>query len=137
MSAPPARQSPAESRYSCYTLGVLLVVYVFNFVDRQILAILNDEIKADLGLGDAQMGFLYGTAFAVFYAVFGIPFGRLADVWVRRSLVAYAVAFWSAATAMSGFARNFLELGIARIAVGAFGSGGYFLICFLGVVVTW
>ena len=123
MSAPPAPQSPAEFRYSCYTLGVLLVVYVFNFVDRQILAILNDEIKADLGLGDAQMGFLYGTAFAVFYAVFGIPFGRLADVWVRRSLVAYAVAFWSAATAMSGFARNFLELGIARIAVGVGEAG--------------
>ena len=111
-------QTPGEFRYSCYTLGILMLVYVFNFVDRQILAILNEEIKGDLALSDAQMGFLYGTAFAVFYALFGIPFGRLADVWVRRTFVAYAVAFWSTATAFSGFARNFLELGIARIAVG-------------------
>jgi sugar phosphate permease len=72
-------------------LGVLVLVYVLNFVDRQILSILNEEIKRDLGLDDAQMGFLYGTAFAVFYAVFGIPLGRLADVWVRRSLIAISL----------------------------------------------
>ena len=95
-----------------------MLVYIVNFVDRQILAILNEEIKGDLSLTDAQMGFLYGTAFAVFYALFCIPFGRLADVWVRRTLVAYAVAFWSLATAVSGLSRNFLELGSARIAVG-------------------
>jgi MFS family permease len=95
-----------------------MLVYIVNFIDRQILAILNEEIKGDLGLTDAQMGFLYGTAFAVFYALFCIPLGRLADVWVRRTLVAYAVAFWSIATALSGFARNFFELGTARIAVG-------------------
>lgn len=116
-------QTPGEFRYSCYTLGILMLVYVFNFVDRQILAILNEEIKGDLALSDAQMGFLYGTAFAVFYALFGIPFGRLADVWVRRTFVAYAVAFWSTATVFSGFARNFLELGIARIAVGVGEAG--------------
>jgi MFS family permease len=69
------------------------------------------------------MGFLYGTAFAVFYALFGIPLGRLADVWVRRTLIAYALAFWSTATALSGFSRNFLELGIARIAVGVGEAG--------------
>lgn len=95
-----------------------MLVYIVNFIDRQILAILNEEIKGDLGLTDAEMGFLYGTAFAVFYALFCIPLGRLADVWVRRTLVAYAVAFWSLATAVSGFARNFFELGAARIAVG-------------------
>jgi len=100
-----------------------MLVYIINFVDRQILAILNEEISRDLALSDAQMGFLYGTAFAVFYAVFGIPFGRLADVWVRRTMIAYAVAFWSTATVMSGFARNFLELGIARIAVGVGEAG--------------
>ncbi len=111
-------QTPAEFRYSCYTLFILMVVYIVNFIDRQILAILNEEIKGDLGLTDAQMGFLYGTAFAVFYALFCIPLGRLADVWIRRTLVAYAVAFWSLATALSGFARNFFELGAARIAVG-------------------
>ncbi|NIV77055.1 MAG: MFS transporter, partial [Gammaproteobacteria bacterium] len=62
--------TPAEFRYSVYTLSILVLVYVFNFIDRQILSILNEEIKRDLGLSDAQMGFLYGTAFAVFYAVF-------------------------------------------------------------------
>ncbi len=116
-------QTPAEFRYSCYTLGVLLLVYIVNFIDRQILSILNEEIKRDLGLSDAQMGFLYGTAFAVFYALFGIPLGRLADVWVRRTLIAYALAFWSTATALSGLARSFLQLGVARIAVGVGEAG--------------
>ncbi len=116
-------QSAAEFRYSCYTLGVLVLVYVFNFIDRQILSILNDEIKRDLGLSDAQMGFLYGTAFAIFYALFGIPLGRLADVWVRRTLIACSLAFWSTATAVSGMAQNFLHLGLARIGVGVGEAG--------------
>jgi MFS family permease len=104
-------------------LGVLVLVYVLNFVDRQILSILNEEIKRDLGLDDGQMGFLYGTAFAVFYAVFGIPLGRLADVWVRRSLIAISLAVWSAMTALSGLARNFAELAAARIGVGVGEAG--------------
>jgi MFS family permease len=123
LSSQPTVQTPAEFSYSCYTLVVLTIVYVVNFVDRQILAILNEEIKRDLHLTDAQMGFLYGTVFAIFYSLFGIPFGRLADTWIRRTLVAYAVAFWSAATIISGFARNFTELGLARIAVGVGEAG--------------
>ena len=63
-----------------YVLFVLILVYIFNFIDRQILSILEEEIKLDLGIGDAEIGFLYGTAFAIFYAVFGISLGRLADV---------------------------------------------------------
>jgi len=105
------------------TLGVLVLVYVLNFVDRQILSILNEEIKRDLALDDGQMGFLYGTAFAVFYAVFGIPLGRLADVWVRRSLIAASLAVWSAMTALSGLTRNFAELAAARIGVGVGEAG--------------
>ena len=101
-----------------YTLGVLVVVYVFNFLDRQIVSILAERIKADLGVSDAQIGFLYGTAFAVFYALFGIPLGRLADVWDRRRLIALGLAFWSAATAASGLARGFGQLAAARIGVG-------------------
>ena len=73
--------------YSKYVLGVLVVVYVLNFLDRQIITILAEDIKADLGISDAEIGFLYGTAFAVFYAIFGIPLGRLADVWTRRTLI--------------------------------------------------
>ena len=67
----PQTRAELDSPYSNYVLGVLVLVYVFNFLDRQILSILNEEIKRDLGLNDAQMGFLYGTAFAVFYAIFG------------------------------------------------------------------
>jgi MFS family permease len=104
--------------YSRYVLAVLVVVYVFNFIDRQILSILAEHIKADLGVTDAQMGFLYGTAFAVFYAVFGIPLGRLADVWDRRRLIAWGLAAWSAMTALSGLARNFPQLALARFGVG-------------------
>ena len=112
-----------DTRYSSYVLGVLVLVYVFNFIDRQILSILNEEIKRDLGLSDAQMGFLYGTAFAVFYALFGIPLGRLADVWTRRSLISVSLAFWSTMTALSGLARNFAQLGAARIGVGVGEAG--------------
>jgi MFS family permease len=99
-------------------LGVLVLVYVFNFLDRQILSILAERIKSDLGVNDAQIGFLYGTAFAVFYAVFGLPLARLADVWDRRKLIALGLAFWSAMTALSGLASNFTELAVARFGVG-------------------
>ena len=105
-------------RYARYVLFVLVIVYVFNFVDRQILSILAEDIKADLGITDAQIGFLYGTAFAVFYAVFGIPLGRLADVWVRRSLIGLGLLFWSAMTALSGTARSFGSLAVFRFGVG-------------------
>ena len=84
--------------YPRYVLTVLVLVYVFNFLDRQILSILAERIKADLGLTDAQIGFLYGTAFAVFYALFGIPLGRLADVWDRRRLIALGLTAWSLMT---------------------------------------
>ena len=99
-------------------LGVLVLVYVFNFVDRQILSILAERIKADLRLSDAEIGFLYGTAFAVFFAVFGIPLSRLADVWDRRKLIAVGLAAWSLLTALSGMARSFPELAAARFGVG-------------------
>jgi MFS family permease len=122
-SSPPDSQIPSGdstvgSPYAWYVLGVLVIVYVFNFIDRQILSILAERIKADLQLSDAQLGFLYGTAFAVFYAIFGIPLGRLADVWDRRRLIAIGLAFWSALTAASGLARSFTQLALARIGVG-------------------
>ena len=109
MSDGPRADAAGEvgGRYAKYVLFVLVVVYVFNFIDRQILSILAEDIKADLGLTDAQIGFLYGTAFAVFYAVFGIPLGRLADVWTRKSLISIGLAFWSVMTALSGTARSF------------------------------
>jgi MFS family permease len=94
------------------------LVYVLNFVDRNIISILAEDIKADLGLRDDQIGFLYGTAFGVFYALFGIPLGKLADSWHRVRLMSAGLAIWSAFTALSGFARNFAVLSVARIGVG-------------------
>ena len=103
--------------YAHYVLFVLVIVYVFNFVDRNILSILSQNIQADLGASDAQMGYLYGTVFAIFYAVFGIPLARFADVWVRRSLISAGLLFWSLMTAMSGFARSYGVLALFRTGV--------------------
>lgn len=104
--------------YSWYALSVLVIIYVLNFVDRNIISILAEDIKADLGLRDDQIGFLYGTAFGVFYALFGIPLGKLADSWHRVRLMTVGLAVWSAFTALSGFAKNFAMLSVARIGVG-------------------
>lgn len=118
MSTSAAPSIEPGGRYARYVLAVLTLVYVFNFLDRQILSILAEEIKSDLAVTDAQLGYLYGTAFAVFYAVFGIPLGRLADVWDRRRLIAAGLCCWSAMTALSGLAGNFTHLALARIGVG-------------------
>jgi len=109
---------PRIGTYAWYALFVLVLVYVINFIDRQILSILAEDIKSDLQLKDAQIGFLYGTAFAVFYALFGIPLGRLADSWYRGRLMAIGLALWSSMTALSGFANSFGMLAAARIGVG-------------------
>jgi len=108
---------PSE-RYAWYMLSVLVLVYMLNFIDRQILSILAEDIKRDLNLTDADLGFLYGTAFGVFYSLFGIPLGRLADNWHRVRLMTAGLALWSAMTALSGFARSGTQLAAARIGVG-------------------
>ncbi len=113
-----AGPEPKASGYSWYVLGVLVVVYILNFIDRQILSILAEDIKRDLVLTDADLGFLFGAAFAVFYALFGIPLGRLADNWNRKRLLAVGLALWSTMTALSGFARDQLTLSLARMGVG-------------------
>ncbi len=105
-------------RYAWYVLALLVLVYVMNFIDRQILSILAEDIKRDLALTDAQLGFLYGTAFAVFYALFGIPIGRLADNWTRTRLLSLGLTLWSGMTALSGMAGSFVQLSLARVGVG-------------------
>jgi predicted MFS family arabinose efflux permease len=112
--------SPAARRYA---LSVLVVVYTFNFIDRQILSILLEPIKQDLGLSDTQLGLLAGFAFAAFYATLGIPIARYADRSNRRNLISLALAVWSGMTALSGFAQNFWHLLVARIGVGVGEAG--------------
>ena len=106
-----------------YALAVLAVVYMFNFVDRQILAILLPSIKEEFQVGDTVLGLLAGTAFALFYVILGIPIARLADRWNRRNLIAVAVAVWSGMTALSGLAANIWQLTLARIGVGVGEAG--------------
>jgi MFS family permease len=109
---------PRIGGYAWYALFVLVVVYIVNFIDRQVISILASDIHQDLGATHAQIGFLYGTAFAVFYALFGIPLGRLADSWYRGRLMAMGLALWSSMTTLSGFANSFGMLAAARIGVG-------------------
>ena len=118
----PAAQivSPGARRYA---IVILAIVYMFNFVDRQILAILLPSIKAEFGVGDAYLGFLTGTAFALFYVTLGIPIAQYADRCNRRNLIAVAVALWSGMTAISGFATNLVYLTLARIGVGVGEAG--------------
>jgi MFS family permease len=101
-----------------YTLSLLILCHLFNDIDRNILSIVAEDIKSDLGLSDARIGFLYGTTFSVFYVVFGIPFGRLADAWVRKNVIAIGLFGWSLMTALSGTARSFAALATYRVGVG-------------------
>ena len=120
----PTQQPLFTKGYTRYVLGVLTVVYVFNFVDRQILAILAQSIKTDLDLSDTQIGALSGVAFGIFYATLGIPIARLADKHSRVTIISVCLAIWSAMTALSGQATNFVQLLIARIGVGVGEAGG-------------
>lgn len=101
-----------------YVLGLLTFVYVFNFADRQILAILLQPIKEELLLSDTQLGFLSGIAFALFYVTLGLPIARLADRKKRVNIIAVSIAIWSLMTAVCGFATSFFQLLLARIGVG-------------------
>lgn len=114
-------EARASTRY--YVLGILTLVYAFNFIDRQILIILQESIKADLGLSDTQLGLLSGTWFAIFYATAGIPIARLADHTNRRNIIAISLAFWSAMTVLSGFAQNYFQLIATRVGL-ATGQAG-------------
>lgn len=104
--------------YANYVLFILFVAYVFNFVDRQIVSILAEPIRKDLGISDTQLGLLTGTAFALFYSTLGIPIARLADLWVRRHIIAIGLTLWSAMTALSGAAGSFPQMLAARVGVG-------------------
>lgn len=110
--------------YLAYVLGVLLLASMFSFIDRQLVTILIEPIKAEFGASDTEMGLLTGLAFAVFYVTLGIPIARLADRSSRRNVLAIAITLWSAATAACGLAGNFAQLALARIGVGIGEAGG-------------
>ncbi len=104
--------------YAWYVTVVLTLAYVVAFLDRQILALLVEPIKADLGISDTQMSLLLGLAFGIFYTLMGIPIGRLADRASRRTIIAVGISVWCLMTAFCGLARNYTQLFLARIGVG-------------------
>ncbi|HEX4023977.1 MAG TPA: MFS transporter [Steroidobacteraceae bacterium] len=115
------RQSKA---YKYLVLGVLLLVYLLNYLDRQLVSLLAEPIKKDLALTDTQLGMVTGLAFAIFYTTFGVPVAWLADRKRRTAIVALACGLWSAFTAACGLARNFASLALARTGVGVGEAGG-------------
>jgi MFS family permease len=114
--APP--QSDRVSRAGWYTLTLVASAQGLSLLDRQILSILAPSIKADLNIGDSELGLLYGTVFSLFYALFSLPLGRLVDGWVRTRLLAICIFAWSIFAGLSAFAGGFALLAISRLGVG-------------------
>jgi predicted MFS family arabinose efflux permease len=110
--------------YRLYVLAVLVVIYTFNFIDRQILGILAPAIKAELHLSDTQLGMLGGLAFALFYTGLGLPIAWLADRWSRTGVMTIALTAWSGFTALCGVATGYPALFASRVGVGAGEAGG-------------
>ncbi len=117
-------QDKASAGYRAYVMFILVVVYTFNFIDRQIIGILAVPIKADLALTDTQLGLMGGLAFALFYTALGIPIAMLADRSNRTWIMAIALTLWSAMTAICGTVQNFWQLFLARLGVGVGEAGG-------------
>lgn len=104
--------------YPWYVTGVLMVAYVLSFLDRQILYLMVEPIKADLGISDFQFSLLTGGAFGIFYTLMGLPIGWMADRYSRKNLIAVGITLWSLMTALCGFANGYVHLFLARIGVG-------------------
>jgi MFS family permease len=129
----PAQPAQPARAYRAYVLAMLVLVYTFNFIDRQIVAILAVPIKVELHLSDSQLGLMGGLAFALLYTTLGIPIARLADRASRTWIMTGALALWSAMSAACGLAHSFVQLFLARVGVGIGEAGGvapaYSLIC--------
>ena len=111
-------ERPASLAYPWFVVAILMVAYVFSFVDRQILNLLVGPIRADLGISDTQMSLLMGFSFAIFYTILGIPLARIADAKSRRGLIVAGIVVWSAMTALCGLAKHYWQLLLFRIGVG-------------------
>lgn len=123
-ASPMPRQDAPRVTSPNVALGMLLLVYIFNFVDRQILAILAGPIQADLGLSDTQMGLLGGIAFALLYSTLAVPLGWIADRTSRSWVITISLGIWSGFTALCGFAQGFWSIFLARLGVGVGEAGG-------------
>lgn len=124
LTSTPVSSFESVSRgYRFYVLALLTLVFIVNFIDRQVLSVLIEPIKRDLQLTDTQLGLLSGLAFALFYVTAGVPVARLADLKSRRNLIAACMIVWSSMTALCGLAANFAHLLLARIGV-AVGEAG-------------
>ncbi|OPK08648.1 arabinose ABC transporter permease [Pseudomonas sp. VI4.1] len=121
--APAVNQSPVTWR-THYALFVLASIYVFNYIDRQLMAILIEPVKLEFGISDTGIGLLSGVTFAVFYTVFGFPLGRLSDRIGRKPVIAFSCIAWSLMTMLCGMAGNFLTLVLARVGVAVGEAGG-------------
>src|SRR5262249_18514372 len=110
-------------RYRYYVAWLLCIVYLFNQVDRQIFAILQQPIKETFGFSDAQLGLIGGTAFGLFYATLALPIARWADRGHRVNIITASLALWSLFTAVTGLARNFWQMLLARLIVGVGEAG--------------
>ncbi len=110
--------APVPPAYANYVLGVLFVVMIFNFLDRQIITIIAEPVKRDLGLSDTQVGLMSGLSFAIFYTTLALPIAALADRWHRGRIIAISLSIWSAMTVLCGMAGNFIQLFLARVGVG-------------------
>jgi MFS family permease len=117
-TASPRYREALTGGQAWYIVAVLTLANVSGFVDRQILSLLVEPLKRDLGVTDTQVSLLMGLSFAVFYSVLGVPIGRLADRSSRRAIVAVGAALWSVMTALSGLARSFGQLFALRVGVG-------------------
>ena len=114
---PPA--APERSSYQWYVVIICMVAYILSFVDRQILSLMIEPIKADLMLSDTQFSLLQGLAFSLFSAFLGVPIAALADKKSRVKIISVGIAFWSLATAACGLSKNFIQMFLARLSVGA------------------
>ncbi|MEL6370309.1 MAG: MFS transporter [Pseudomonadota bacterium] len=123
-SGPSRGSQPVSGAYRAWVLFILVVVYTFNFIDRQIVGILAVPIKSELGLSDTQLSLMGGLAFALFYTFLGIPIAMLADRKNRVWIMTIALSVWSAMTALCGLAQNFSQLFLARLGVGVGEAGG-------------
>jgi len=124
LAAAPGGAQDYSTTYKIYILLLLLVVYISNYADRMILSVLMPYIKAEFQVSDAALGFLAGTAFAVFYATLGVPIAIWADRGNRKTIIAVSVTIWSAMTAVCGFAANYWQFALARVGVGVGEAGG-------------